>query len=80
MEKYDTPQFLNRLANLNPQSTFFKKVMIRTETDQEKIAKYTPYEREIYEQWREYYYSEEELREMEIEKAKNLMNFLENRD
>lgn len=54
--------------------------MIRTETNQEKIAKYSSEEREIYEKWREYYYSDEELREIEIEKAKNLMNFLDERD
>ena len=73
---YDIQEFYQRLANISAETRFARVVEIRTETDMKKIAEFTPDERQIYYDWRNYTMTEEERRQEDIKNAENVIALL----
>ena len=80
LNNFTTRELYSKLADVDPESLLMQKIRIRSETNDEKISEFSEIEREIWEEWRDYYYTDDELLQMEVEKAQRLMNYLENRE
>lgn len=67
-----------RLADLGSEDSRFASVVrIRTETDPNKIADFTPEEKEIYFDWRKRTMTEEERIEEDLQAANKLFSLLQ---